>query len=458
MAIQIDLGKLSLTPKGTWSSATTYEKDDVVQYTDGGTLSTYIAVAGSTNQAPSTGGTENASFWKFMAKGTDQIAIAYNAVETTDFTAQASNAYFVDSTAGAITITLPASPGNGDFIKIIDYAKTFHTNHVTLDAGSNNIEGNSDNYILYGKGTILEIAYDATASSPMGWKFVAYSSDDNSSAMKTHQPQGVGSKKYMIATSDAEEVYMDGTDMVHHFRTSGTFTVHSLGTDSTHGDKIEYLIVGGGGSGGLHHGAGGGAGGYRANNAFDHTVTAQAYSIVVGAGGGQRTSNGHGNNGSASSGFGLTSDGGGGGGGSPNGGRSGGSGGGGGHSGGHGNATGGGSGHRGGSNGHHTGGGGGGAGEPGADHYGNHMAGQGGRGNETDITGKPTHYAGGGGAAGHNHTSCPAGGVGGGAVACGSGWDGFGGGGGGNDGHSGGHRRGGQGGDGVVIVRYKAKD
>ena len=52
-------------------------------------------------------------------------------------------------------------------------------------------------------------------SSPMGWKFVSYSSDDNSSALKTHQPQGVGSKKYMIATSDAEEVYMDGTDMVH---------------------------------------------------------------------------------------------------------------------------------------------------------------------------------------------------------------------------------------------------
>ena len=51
----------------------------------------------------------------------------------------------------------------------------------------------------------------------------------------------------MDATSDAEEVYMDGNDIVHKFLTSGTFTVHSVGTDSLYGDKVEYLIIGGGG-------------------------------------------------------------------------------------------------------------------------------------------------------------------------------------------------------------------
>ena len=63
----------------------------------------------------------------------------------------------------------------------------------------------------------------------------------------------------------------------------------------------------------MHH-AGGGAGGYRNNNALDHTVTAQDYTITVGSGGSARTGNGGGNDGGASVAFGLTSAGGGGGG------------------------------------------------------------------------------------------------------------------------------------------------
>jgi len=456
MAIQIDLGKLALTPKGTWSSGTAYEKDDIVQYSDGGTLSTFIAVTGSTGQIPATGGTENSTYWKFMAKGTDQIAIAYQSVSTADFTAVGSSAYFVDTSSGAITVTLPSAPSDGTYLKIIDYAKTFNTNFCTLTGNGSLIEGEPDDFVLNAKGTVIELAYNGTGGQ--GWKFVTYSNEENS-GLKTKGHQGLGSKRYIVATSDAEEVYLDGRDMVHKFLTSGTFTVHSTGSDSVLGDVVEYLIVGGGGSGGKHHGAGGGAGGYRANNSFAQAVTAQAYSIVVGAGGSQYGGDGHGQTGSASTAFGLTSAGGGGGGGHPNGGgRSGGSGGGGNHTGGHGNANGQGQGHRGGSNGHHNGGGGGGAAEPGADHYGNHMAGHGGRGYENDITGIPQHYAGGGGAAGHNHTSCPAGGEGGGGQAGGGyGINGTGGGGGGTDGTSGGHRRGGGGGDGIVVIRYRVR-
>ena len=391
-----------------------------------------------------------------MAKGTDQIAIAYQPIETADFTATASSAYFVDTSAGAVTVTLPASPSNGSYLKIVDYAKTFQTNFVTLNGNGEYIEGNPDDYYLNAKGTICELAYNGSAQ---GWKFIVYNSEE-SSGLKAKGYQGLGSKRYITATSDAEEVYLDGDDMVHKFLTSGTFTVHDTGTDSVYGGNVEYLIVGGGGSGGAHHGSGGGAGGYRANNAYTQSVSVQSYSIVVGAGGAQFGGDGHGNSGSSSSAFGLTCDGGGAGGGHNNGAaRNGGSGGGAWHNGSHGNATGNGQGHRGGSNGHHVGGGGGGAAEPGADHYGNHMSGHGGRGYENDITGIPTHYAGGGGAAGHNHTSCPGGGEGGGGQGGGGyGINGTGGGGGGQDGTSGGHRRAGGGGDGIVVIRYRARN
>lgn len=65
----IDLGKISFVNKGTWSSSTAYTERDVVQYTDSGITSSYVAVAGSTNQVPSTSGTANSSYWNYLAKG-----------------------------------------------------------------------------------------------------------------------------------------------------------------------------------------------------------------------------------------------------------------------------------------------------------------------------------------------------------------------------------------------------
>ena len=65
----VNLGKIKLKWRGTWSSGGSYTIDDVVSYTDGTVTSSYIAVAASSNQAPSSGGTANSSYWNFLAKG-----------------------------------------------------------------------------------------------------------------------------------------------------------------------------------------------------------------------------------------------------------------------------------------------------------------------------------------------------------------------------------------------------
>ena len=80
---------------------------------------------------------------------------------------------------------------------------------------------------------------------------------------------------------------------IHTFLSSDTFTVVS-------GGSMEYLIVAGGGGGGCRFGGGGGAGGllYSASA----TVTAGTYSIVVGGGGtGGQTNNTRGSSGNNSS-------------------------------------------------------------------------------------------------------------------------------------------------------------
>ena len=64
----IDLGKIKQVWRGTYNNGTAYTVDDLVEYTDSGITSTYICVANSTGNAPSSSGTAHAS-WNYVAKG-----------------------------------------------------------------------------------------------------------------------------------------------------------------------------------------------------------------------------------------------------------------------------------------------------------------------------------------------------------------------------------------------------
>jgi hypothetical protein len=210
----------------------------------------------------------------------------------------------------------------------------------------------------------------------------------------------------LFMTATGGTITEDGDYKVHTFTSSGTFTVSGTGSDATYGNKVEYLVVAGGGWGGAQHSGGGGAGGYRANGAYNFTVSATSYPITVG------TTSTFSSGGSST--FATITSAGGGRGGSPGqyGPASGGSGGGGGS---HGSTQGGASGNSpsvspsqgnsgGGANSSSSprwgGGGGGGAGGGGA--QGNASAGgTGGAAVQNDITGSSLYYAGGGG--GHNH-------------------------------------------------------
>ena len=64
----LDLGKIKQVWRGTYNNGTAYVVDDLVAYTDSGITSTYICVANSTGNAPSSSGTAHAS-WNYVAKG-----------------------------------------------------------------------------------------------------------------------------------------------------------------------------------------------------------------------------------------------------------------------------------------------------------------------------------------------------------------------------------------------------
>jgi len=86
------------------------------------------------------------TFLKTNGSGTLSFAevsggTSWQAVKTSGFTAAAGEGYFINTTSGAITMTLPSSPTIGDEIAFIDYAGTFDTNNLTVGRNSEKING-----------------------------------------------------------------------------------------------------------------------------------------------------------------------------------------------------------------------------------------------------------------------------------------------------------------------------
>jgi len=65
----------------------------------------------------------------------------WQAVDTTTFTAVAGEGYFCNTSGGAFTATLPASPSLGDEVSFIDYGATFDTANLTVGRNSEPIQG-----------------------------------------------------------------------------------------------------------------------------------------------------------------------------------------------------------------------------------------------------------------------------------------------------------------------------
>jgi hypothetical protein len=78
-----------------------------------------------------------------LAFATVSGGAAWQAVQTSNFSATAKEGYFVDTTSTAITATLPSSPTLGDFISIIDYAGTFDINNLTIARNGKPIQGSA---------------------------------------------------------------------------------------------------------------------------------------------------------------------------------------------------------------------------------------------------------------------------------------------------------------------------
>jgi hypothetical protein len=80
---------------------------------------------------------------------------------TSNTTAISGTTYIADTSGGAFTITLPASPATGDTVTICDGA-SFLTTALTVGRNSQSIEGISENLSLNIAGVSVTLTYDGT--------------------------------------------------------------------------------------------------------------------------------------------------------------------------------------------------------------------------------------------------------------------------------------------------------
>lgn len=89
-----------------------------------------------------------------------------SSIKTTTYLAVNYDEIFADSSGGAFTITLPASPVLGQRVKIADYAANWATNNVTVARNGSNIQGAAADFTLNVNGAKVEFIY---VDSTRGW-------------------------------------------------------------------------------------------------------------------------------------------------------------------------------------------------------------------------------------------------------------------------------------------------
>jgi hypothetical protein len=260
-----------------------------VQLGDSGDTITIPAGATITNSGTAAGfGATGAASWD-------------TTVKTASFTGVAGVGYFVNTTSGAITVTLPASPDAGAVIAVKDYAKTFDTNNVTLARNGSNIGGEAVDATLSTEGLAVTLVYvDAT----QGWLVTDNGTQDTAPTAQ-------------FVTATGGTITCCGDYKIHTFTGPGTFCVSCAG-NCAGSNSVDYLVVAGGGGGGMggsaaslpgpditDGGGGGGAGGFResvpspaawtasplANPGNARPVSVQSYPITVGSGGAGKSCN-----------------------------------------------------------------------------------------------------------------------------------------------------------------------
>ena len=109
----------------------------------------------------------NGAQWTGIGGGNPWETITGDGSST--FTAQAQDRIWVNTSSGATTINLPASPLAGDEVSFVDLVGTFDTNNLTIGRNGNKIMGQTADMTVSTEDAGLKLVY---TGATYGWKLV----------------------------------------------------------------------------------------------------------------------------------------------------------------------------------------------------------------------------------------------------------------------------------------------
>jgi hypothetical protein len=254
--------------------------------------STTITIGASSDTVALASGASQTGFGR---TGTVDWLTAVKVTGDSPITGVDGKGYFLNTTAGTITVNLPAGAA-GSIIAFKDYAGTWDTNNVTVTPnGSEKIAGIAGNGALSTERQSVTLIY---IDSTQGWLDIHDSTSDVQVAKFVTATGGTPCAGAVVCTNFKQ----------HTFTGPGTFCVSCAG-NAGGSNTADYLVIAGAGGGGYNsssspspdggRGGAGGAGGYRESSGTATgcytvsplgagvaalSVTATGYPITVGGG------------------------------------------------------------------------------------------------------------------------------------------------------------------------------
>ncbi len=88
-------------------------------------------------------------------------------IKTASFSAAINTGYFVNTSGGVLTVTLPSSPSVGDEVHVIDSSNSAATNNITIGRNGNPIASSASDLTVAVNGAAFRLIY--SGSSTFGW-------------------------------------------------------------------------------------------------------------------------------------------------------------------------------------------------------------------------------------------------------------------------------------------------
>lgn len=132
---------------GTYtSSGTTLSRDTVLSSSNSDALVDFSA------------GTKDV----FVTLPSERVGVLYTPVKTSNYTAKVQDGVQTNTSGGAFTVTLPASPVTGDQVVVVDSANSWATNNLTIGRNGSTIDGSASDLTCDISGVSVQFVYSGT--------------------------------------------------------------------------------------------------------------------------------------------------------------------------------------------------------------------------------------------------------------------------------------------------------